>query len=140
MIPLKHRFSSEKLLQQALAGLLLRMPNVTEVQILQGPLEAGKDLVFRYHGGFGESILCACVVKNKKITGTVEKRSGAQVVMFQARQAFLIPHPDGLGRVTPVEKVYVITPYEITPEAVASIRGEMPGPVKFIGGSNLFDL
>src|SRR5437879_3250843 len=63
------RFPSEALLQQAIAGLLTRMPDTSGVQILQGSQEFGKDLIFYHRGGFDEQTLCACVVKNTKITG-----------------------------------------------------------------------
>src|SRR5258708_7066219 len=85
---LEKYFSSEIILQQAIAGLLNRMPDITGVQILQGSLELGKDLVFYIHGGFGESVLCACVVKNAKITGEAGKPGGARTVYQQAEEAF----------------------------------------------------
>src|SRR5262249_41566903 len=87
-------FSSERLLQQAIAGLLTRMPDVSSVQILQGPLELGKDLVFNIRGAFGETVLCACVVKNTRITGDAGKAEGARTVYQQAQQAFDSPHVD----------------------------------------------
>ena len=91
-------FSSERLLQQAVAGLLRRMPGIASVQILQGADELGKDIVFTISGGFGEPLLCACVVKNTKITGDVGKSSGARTVLLQIEQAFDSPHLDGSGR------------------------------------------
>jgi hypothetical protein len=136
-------FSSESLLQQALAGLLTRMPDITGVQILQGAQEFGKDLIFFIPGGFGERILCACVVKNTRITGDAGKSEGARTILLQAQQAFDTPHTDGFGRDISVERVYVITPFELPPATVASIRGrlkERSGQIVFIGGPLLFDL
>jgi len=136
-------FSSEVLLQQALAGLLVKMPDTWGVQILQGSQELGKDLVFYTRGGFGEPLLCACVVKNKRVTGEVAKSEGARTVFFQAQQAFDSPHIDANGRDVPVERVYVVTPFPLAPPTISSIRGslkERSGQVVFVGGTELFDL
>lgn len=136
-------FSSEALLQQAIAGLLSRMPDITDVQILQGSLEVGKDIVFKIRGGFGEEILCACVVKNAKITGDASRPGGARTIYFQAEQAFDTRYTNADGESASVERVYVVTPYDLSPSTVLSISGklnERSGRVKFIGGSRLFDL
>ena len=85
------RFDSEGLLQQAIAGLLRRMPNVTGVQILQGAQEYGKDVIF-YVPGLADTLLCACVVKNTVISGQVSSTSGARTVFLQAQQALDTPH------------------------------------------------
>jgi len=136
-------FSSEMLLQQAIAGLLTRMPDITGVQILQGTQELGKDLVFYVKGGFGEQILCACVVKNSKISGAVGDNSGARTVFQQAEQAFDSVHTDSFGTDIRVERVYVVTPFDLPPATITSIKGklrERAGQVVFIGGTTLFDL
>jgi hypothetical protein len=136
-------FASEALLQQAIAGLLARLPEVTNVQILQGTQEFGKDIVFYVRGGFGERMLCACVVKNHKITGEVDSSKGARTVLLQAQQAFDTAHFDGAGSEERVQRVYVVTPSPLLPATIASIRGrlsERSGQVVFIGGSELFDL
>lgn len=141
--PPKLSFSSEALLQQAIAGLLTRLPGVTGVQILQSTQELGKDIVFYINGGFGESMLCACVVKNTKITGVVGKPGGARTILFQAEQAFDSAHTDSFGRDVKVERVYVVTPFELPPATIASVSGrlkERAGQVRFIGASQLFDL
>lgn len=138
-----HSFSSEMLLQQAIAGLLTRMPDITGVQILQGTQELGKDLIFYIRGGFGEQILCACVVKNTKITGAVGDKGGARTVFQQAEQAFDSTYTDNFGKDMRVERVYVITPYDLPPATITSIQGklrERAGQVVFIGGPILFDL
>jgi hypothetical protein len=139
----KLRFQSEALLQQAIAGLLTRMDDVTGVQILQGSHELGKDLVFYIRGGFSESLLCACVVKNTKITGDVSSSHGARTVFLQAQQAFDTPHIDENGKDISVERVYVVTPFDLLPATRESIKGklkERSGQVVFIGGATLFDL
>lgn len=136
-------FSSEALLQQAIAGLLVRMPDVSGVQILQGTQELGKDIVFYIRGGFGEPVLCACVVKNTKITGDAGKTEGARTVFFQAQQAFDSAHIDEFGKEIRVERVYVITPFPMSPATITSIKGgleKQAGQVVFIAGPMLFDL
>jgi hypothetical protein len=139
----ERRFSSEALFQQAIAGLLERMPDIEGVQILQGSLELGKDLIFYIRGGFGESVLCACVVKNSRITGDVAKPGGARTILFQAEQAFNSAHTDGFGKEFRVERVYVVTPFDLPPATIESIKGrlqERVGQVSFVGGPVLFDL
>src|SRR5215203_5262573 len=136
-------FSSEHLLQQAIAGLLARMEDITGVQILQGKDERGKDVIFYKPGGFGEPMLCACVVKNVKITGSVDSSEGARTILFQAEQAFDSTHTNSFGHKTRVERVYVVTPFDMSPTTIASIEGrlrERVGQVSFIGGALLFDL
>lgn len=140
-MPLK--FETEYLLQQAIAGLLSKMPNVSGVQILQGAQEYGKDIVFYVPGGLADKLLCACVVKNTKITGQVSASSGARTVMLQAQQALDTPHVAATGSDEWVQHVYIITPYPIDPSAVSAIQGalkEKRGQVEFIGGPALFDL
>ena len=137
------QLASEALLQQAIAGLLARLPEIGSVQILQGSLEYGKDIVFTIPGAFGEKILCSCVVKNHKLTGDVDSSKGARTILFQAQQSFDTPHLDGAGNERRVQRVYVVTPAPISPATIASIRGrlqERSGQVVFIGGADLFDL
>ena len=136
-------FDSEYLLQQAIAGLLSKMPNVSGVQILQGPQEIGKDIIFYVPGGLADRLLCACVIKNKKITGTVASSSGTRTVALQAQQVLDTPHAAAVGLDEWVQRVYVISPYPVDPSAMASIKGllkEKHGLVSFIGGPDLFDL
>jgi hypothetical protein len=136
-------FSSEALLQQAIAGLLTRVPDVSGVQILQGAQELGKDLVFYIRGGFGEPIPCACVVKNSKVTGDAGKTQGARTVLLQVQQALDSPHMDGFGNDIYIQRVYIVTPFDLPPSTISSIRGrlrERQGQIAFIGGPHLFDL
>jgi hypothetical protein len=136
-------FSSEALLQQAIAGLFAKMPNVTDVQILQGIKESGKDIVFFSSGPIGERMSCACVVKNKKITGRVDRNSGARTVLFQAQQCLDTPYPNGFGEFIRIDRVYVITPYPIGLQVIQSIIGQLAGhsqQIVFLDGAKLFEL
>lgn len=141
--PFEFSFSSEILLQQAIAGLLMKMPDITGVQILQGTQEYGKDIIFYMRGGFAEQMLCACVVKNTKITGNVDNTRGARTIFHQAEQAFDTCHIDESGRDIPVERVYIVSPFDLPPSTISSIKGKLQsrgGQVRFISGSMLFDL
>lgn len=137
------RFSSEALLQQAIAGLLNRMPDATGVQILQGALELGKDIVFFMGGAFDERIPCACVIKNTRISGEAGASTGARTIFNQAQQAFDSPYIDENGQEVFVERVYIITPFTMPQATVLSIKGLLGrhrGQVRFIGGTELLDL
>jgi len=136
-------FSSEDLLQEAVIGLLKRMPDHTGVQKLHGKDELGKDVIFYAKGALGEPILCACVLKYKKITGNVASSGGARTVLFQAAQALDSVHVDSRGNDVRVENVYVITPFNLSPATIRSVKDELKfraRQVKFFGGSTLFDL
>lgn len=136
-------FSSEILLQQAIAGLLMKMPEITGVQILQGTQEYGKDIIFYTRGGFSEQMLCACVVKNTKITGNADKAGGARTIFHQAEQAFDTYHTDESGISIPIERVYIVTPFDLAPNTISSIKGKLrdrSGQVRFISGPPLFEL
>jgi len=130
-------FPSERVLQQALAKLLSRIPDHTGVQILQGSNEIGKDLIFYTPAPFGKKDLNACVVKNTKITGNAQ--TGARTVYNQAQQALDTPVLDENGREQPVKRVFIITPYGIPPATTASIMGALRrngDEVQFIGGTS----
>jgi hypothetical protein len=136
------QFNNEALFQQAIAGLLRQMPDNYDVQILQGPDELGKDIVFYSRGPLGEEVVCAAVVKNVKISGNVERKSGARTVLLQAEQALDTPFIDPLGNHVPVHRVYVFSPYPVTQTALKSIQGKLKGrigAVYFLAGQELFD-
>jgi hypothetical protein len=88
-------------------------------------------------------MLCACVVKNVKITGDAGRSEGARTVFLQAQQCFDTPHVDASGQEISIDRVYVITPFDIPPTTINSIKGrfrERSGQIRFIGGTTLFDL
>lgn len=79
-------FSQEHDLQMALADLFSKIPGTLRVQVLQGALEHGKDIVFRRELLPGHPVLIACVVKNHAIDGTAhESKRSASTVMNQVR-------------------------------------------------------
>ena len=64
-------FPDEASLREVLVFLWSHVPGVTGVRQLHSGLEHGKDIVFFYQGPAGEAMLCACVVKNEKISGYI---------------------------------------------------------------------
>ncbi|BBO86804.1 hypothetical protein DSCO28_73700 (plasmid) [Desulfosarcina ovata subsp. sediminis] len=135
-------FKSEIQLIEALAELLRKMGR-KGVQILHGPNEHGKDIIFYSKGGFGERRLYACVVKNSKLSGQMNSDSGVRTVFHQAETAFDTPFTTPKGHSEYVESVYVITPYECSPTAIAAIKSRLKsrsGQVTFLFGSELFSL
>ncbi|HVG09178.1 MAG TPA: NACHT domain-containing protein [Thermoanaerobaculia bacterium] len=136
-------FSSEELLRQAFANLLSRIPEVSDVQILHGHQEYGKDIIFWTKGPLGEKLPCACVIKNSEITGSVGKNSGARTVCLQAEQALDTPFVDAAGQEQKIHRVYIVTPAAISADAMNSIRGRLSqrsGQIIFVPGERLFDL
>lgn len=135
--------SNEKLLQQAIAGLLARMPNVESVQILHGASEFGKDIVFKWSGAFEESLPCACVVKKDRVLGRVNSNQSARTIFHQIEQAFDTPYITESGEPILIQRVYVITPYEVAQSAMHSISGALKprsGQIIFISGHELVRL
>lgn len=136
-------FQNEVVLQQALAFLLTRIPGITEVQILQGAQEYGKDIVFRSTGPLGELLYCACVVKNQRLTGKVGTRGSLRAVYDQIEQALDTPFVDGSGETRRIQHVYVMCPEEISPSAMGSVVGKLTarsGQVTFKCGTSLFEM
>jgi hypothetical protein len=136
-------FPNEIVLQQALAKLLSKIPGHTGVQILQGNLELGKDIIFYTPGAFGQRDLNACVVKNTKITGSASSSAGARTVFNQAQQALDSPNLDENGKEEKVSRVFIVKPHPIPPETVASIVGALRTSderVRFVSGATLLEL
>lgn len=134
------QFSNERLLQEALVGLLQRMRNTFDVQLVHGALETGKDIVFKTSAPFEQILQCACVVKNVPISGDVKSKSSAQAALIQARQALANEYIDAGGERRRIHRVFVISSCTISVQAMNSIAGELrekAGQVQFIGGEEL---
>jgi hypothetical protein len=133
-------FPTEARLRDVVADLLRKMDN-TGVLITHSATEKGKDIVFYETGGMRALRLCACVVKNGRITGVAGASSGAGTVMDQARRALSEPYVNPVsGEQERVSMVYIISPYNCTPGAVESIRGQLmekAGQISFICGEAL---
>lgn len=137
-------FSSESLLREAMRGLLSRIPEVSLVQLTHGPQELGKDLVFYLAGGLGEKMLCACVVKNAPLDGrSAGSPRGALSILHQAEQSLLNSKKCENGTEAQVQKVFIVTPYDLPDSTITAIFGHLKdraGRVEFIGGAKLFEL
>ncbi|MCL5104050.1 MAG: hypothetical protein M1133_08045 [Armatimonadetes bacterium] len=143
ILPGLPEFANELLLQQAIARLLGMMPNIEGVQILQGTLELGKDIVFRTMGPLNEILTCACIVKNKPFSGKLGTTGSLRVLIDQIEQAFDTPFLDESVEDRMVHRVYVMNPHQVTPAALAAVEGKLkqrPGQVCFVTGSKLYDL
>ncbi len=139
--PRLQEFESENLLRQAVAGLLARMPNVSEVQILHGSQEYGKDIVFCSTGPMQETTNCACVIKNKPLSGKLGTTGSLRALIDQIEQSLDTPFPDNRGERRSIHTVYVISPYQVTPAAMEGIEGKLKsrsGQVKFVTGTELY--
>ncbi|MEW6160184.1 MAG: NACHT domain-containing protein [Verrucomicrobiota bacterium] len=140
---LQKKFPQETALRAALIGLLAKMPDVSDVQELHGTNEKGRDIVFKTVGPFGESVNCACVVKNHDIHTKTGKPDGIFGVLNQARACLKNPFPDAGGQMAQIQRVYVITSGQISPVARETISAELRefgGQVQFIGGEELLRL
>ena len=136
-------FDTEVLLQQAVAALLARLPNVRDVQVLQGAAEIGKDIVFAWIGPLGETLHCAAVVKNTRLTGRVGSRGSVRAAFDQIEQCLDSPYLDARGEARRIHHVYVISPHEMPQTTIASIAGKLQsraGQVVFLTGAELLRL
>jgi hypothetical protein len=134
-------FKDEGELRKAIASMLRKIEGVTGVEITHGTREHGKDIIFYKAGGLGEIRLFACVVKNEKITGSVNSSHGAKTVLSQAEQAFEEPYINGDGDTERVDHVYIMSPYECSQATMDSIDGRLSQrPVTFSCGGKLLDL
>lgn len=142
-------FKSEAHLRRAIADLFRKMGHAG-VKITHGANEKGKDIIFYGTGPLGEKRLFACVVKNDPITGRADDhRRGAptivdvaRTVANQIRQAFDEPLPNGKGADEWVDSVYVISPYECSTAAIASVKTALQrsGQIVFACGQVLLEL
>lgn len=133
-------FKDEAHLRAVLAELLTKT-GAKGVRITHGAGERGKDIIFYKSGGLSKDVLYACVVKNDRITGRADSKSGAQTVLNQALLALTEPYANRItGTEERVHTVYVISPLESTLEAVESIKTQLrerARQVEFICGIDL---
>ena len=113
------------------------------IRYTHGPLEYGKDFVFNKPDELS-TIHCAAVVKSGRLSGSVSKHGSIHEVYHQVSQALIEPYIDPFrGESVNIERVYVITPFPISSQAIASIRGhlqQLHSRVIFIDGPYLHSL
>jgi hypothetical protein len=134
-------FQTEKMLRNNLVILLAKMGN-QEVQDTHGPQEFGKDIVFYSTDAVGNRMLNACVVKNEKISGSVDDNIGARTVFQQVEQALDTPLINGTGENESVARVFVISPLDCSQSTMRSIQGKLKarsGQCDFLCGGRLLD-
>lgn len=136
-------FSDEAHLRAVLADLFAKA-GMKGVRIPHGPNERGKDIIFYTSGGLSRDVLYACVVKNERITGQAQSPAGSQTVLNQALQALAEPYTDRTtGREELVHTIYIISPYDCTPDAIEHIRSQLrerARQVEFLCGIDLLAL
>lgn len=108
---------------------LLDKMGYERIQVTHGASEYGKDIVFSTPDPLdlvdGRHYLSA-TVKMYPLSGSVSSSRAMHEVYFQIRQSLTEPfiHPYN-GIDIHIDRVYVITPYPITQQAIRSIRGEL---------------
>lgn len=130
-------FRTEADLINSIATMLRRRDEISEVHILDSSHERGKDIVFYADSPMGQRLLHACVVKNKKISGTVGSPYSPLTVLDQARQAIQTPYHTPTGQEEYVAHVHVMSPEEIPPSSLYAIQNGMKGQVSFCCGGQL---
>jgi hypothetical protein len=130
-------FATEADLIKTLASLFRRRPGITNVHILDSTHERGKDIVFYAENPLGQRVLHACVVKNKKIAGTVGSPYSPTTVLDQAKQALDTPYHTPTGEEEFVSHVHVLSPYELPPSSSYAIQSGLRGRGTFCCGGEL---
>ena len=136
-------FNNEHELRNAVVTLLSKMPGISGVHHTHGAQELGKDIVFYAPGALNERRLHACVIKNSRISGSVDSSSGAMNVFYQVQQALDNPYLSVSGQKEKIADVYVMSPYEISQAAIHSIEGSLEkrsGQIFFLCGNGLLNL
>lgn len=117
---------TEKELCELVVIPLLAKMGYREIRYTHGPRELGKDILYLSADPMrGELVQCA-TVKSKRLTGDVSSHRAIREVFYQVEQALTEPFIDTAnGRSVSVEHVLVITPFEISQTAIASICGKL---------------
>lgn len=108
--------------------------------------EKGKDIVMWRPADLRERVNYAVVAKRGKISGKASGSSSAGEVIFQIQQAFSEPYTDPITtHVEVIERCYVVTPAEISPEGLEAVKGPLRAQnldkvTDFITGDTLWEL
>lgn len=133
-------FPTEADLIKGIATMFRRRTDITGVHILDGTHERGKDIVFYAIDPVGQRTLHACVVKNKKIVGTVGTAYSPTTVLEQARQALQTPYHTPTGQEEYVSQVHVMSPHEIPASSLYAIQSGLRGSGTFCCGGQLLEM
>ncbi len=136
------QLSEAELSELILIPLLTRM-GYTQVRYTHGVMEMGKDIVFSISEPLRGRKHFALVVKKQKLTGSASGSRSIREILYQVEQAIRVPFLDPLdGQEVTVDTVYVVTPFPISQQCIASIRGSMrdlSNRIRFIDGPTLTD-
>lgn len=112
----------------------------------QGNVDKGKDIIFYEENRIGEREYIAVQAKAAKIHGVAGKKGNASEILTQAQQAFTNPFVDVYdGKQKRVDKVFIVSSYDIGCSAKESIHGTLHELnnfkyICFVDGSKLIDL
>jgi len=105
---------------------LLRAMGYSDVHEFHGPIEKGKDILFREPNKFGESFIHTIIASVEDITGNVRDAKSATTILNQAEMVFNESYKNKYtGRESNVDRCWVITTGTISPQAIESISGKL---------------
>jgi NACHT domain len=107
---------------------LLSAMGYSEIRYNHGRRELGKDIVFTRLDAIEGPVTTCAVVKMRQLSGSVSNNRGLREIFYQVSQALQEPfiHPQ-TGAEVAMAKAYIVTPYPVSNDAVASIHGEIKG-------------
>ncbi|HEV2577746.1 MAG TPA: hypothetical protein VGU25_11105 [Acidobacteriaceae bacterium] len=136
-------FRHEEDLREKLSLMLRNVPGYQGVRITHGNMERGKDVIFYASDPLTGYYCCACVVKSDRIVGSVSSNQGARTVFLQAQQCLDTSRTADDGTSEYARMVYIVSPYECSESAMASIQGSLEqrrGSIQFLCGSRLLEM
>ncbi len=136
----------ESAIRQLVIIPLLKAMGYSEVHEFHGPIEKGKDILFREPTKLGESFIHAVIASTEDMNGKVGDSKSASRILEQAEMVFNEPYKDKYtGKTMTVDRCWVITTGNITPQAIESIAGKLEKYnlnrlIRFIDGDRLIEL
>jgi hypothetical protein len=125
---------------------LLKAAGYSDVHEFHGTIEKGKDILFREPNKLGESFIHAVMVSKEDISGVVGDSKSASRILEQAEMVFNESYKDKYtGKIVSVDRCWVITSGNITPQAIESISGKLEKYnlnrlIRFIDGDKVIEL
>jgi len=129
-------FRTEGHFQEAIAGLLNRMPGTRGVQIVHDSSELQKTIIFYSNGPLGDQLLSVCLTWNESI----DRLDQAQTLVRRLRETFNMTFAREDNELARVVRVYIMSPVDLASTNTLLARFEGIGHVEFMTGSRLLDL
>lgn len=105
---------------------LFRALGYSDVHEFHGPIEKGKDILFREPSKLGESFTHAIIASTQDISGKVGNSKSAARILEQAEMVFNEEYKDKYtGKTNNVDRCWVLTTGTISPHAIESISGKL---------------